>query len=54
MFIWGEDDWFGGADQVRGSVDAVSDARLEAVDAGHAPWLGRPEECARLIRDLRT
>lgn len=53
MFIWGEHDWFGGPDAVRDGVDVIPDARLESVDAGHAPWFGHPETCAQLIQEMR-
>lgn len=54
MFIWGEHDWFGGPEQVREAVGVIPDARLEAVDADHAPWFGHPETCAGLIREMRS
>lgn len=54
MFIWGEHDWFGGPEQVRETVETIPDAQLEAVDAGHGPWFGNPEKCAKLIREMRS
>lgn len=54
LFIWGEHDPLGGPDTVRENVKEMPDARLEAVDAGHAPWFGHPEKCAMLIREMRS
>lgn len=54
LVIWGEDDPLGGPEDVRDTVELISDVRLEAIDAGHVPWLGHPKKCAELIREMRN
>lgn len=53
LFIWGENDFLGTPNDVRKGIELIPDARLETFDAGHGPYLGYPEECARLIRKVR-
>lgn len=53
VFIWGENDFLGTPNDVRSGIKLIPDARLETLDTGHGPWLGHPEECARLIRNMR-
>lgn len=44
LFLWGEDDGFGGADVAREVVGPMPDAKLEMVPrSGHLPWLDAPE-----------
>lgn len=52
MFIWGERDFLGDPDDVREGVEMIPEGHLEAVDAGHGPWLGYPKTCAQLIRKM--
>lgn len=48
LFLWGEDDTFGGLDVARCLVGAMPDARLEVMPAaGHLPWLDDPDRAAR-------
>lgn len=43
LFLWGEQDGFGGADIARHTVNAVPGARLELLEgSGHLPWLDDP------------
>lgn len=51
VVIWGENDLLGTPHTVRNGIALIPNARLEAVDAGHGPWLGLPQNCARLISD---
>lgn len=53
LFIWGENDFLGTPNDVRTGIELIQGARLETLDAGHGPWLGHPEECARMISELR-
>ncbi len=53
LVIWGEDDPLGGPEDVRDIVETIPDGRLETLDTGHVPWLGNPETCAELIREMR-
>lgn len=52
LLIWGDREPLGGADVARGVVDAIPDAELAMVPAGHGPWLGRPDDTARLIAEF--
>ena len=51
--VWGDHDTLGGPDDVRASVDAMPNARLETVDAGHIPFLAHLDRCAQLVREGR-
>ena len=43
LFLWGEDDTFGGRDVAEHVVGLMPDARLEMrPDSGHLPWLDDP------------
>lgn len=49
-FIWGDKDVF--EDPISGArkANAIKDHRFITIaDAGHCPWLDRPEECARTV-----
>jgi 2-hydroxy-6-oxonona-2,4-dienedioate hydrolase len=49
LFLWGEDDTFGGLDVARRLVDAMPYARLEVMPAaGHLPWLDDPDRAAQV------
>ncbi|MDX1688459.1 MAG: alpha/beta hydrolase [Candidatus Promineifilaceae bacterium] len=53
LFIWGEDDPFGGAELARQTVTWTPDARLHLIPAsGHLPWLDAPEEVSTLAREF--
>lgn len=48
LFLWGEDDAFGGRDVAEALVAAMQDARLEMLaESGHLPWLDDPEGIGR-------
>jgi pimeloyl-ACP methyl ester carboxylesterase len=50
LFIWGDEDRYGGPDIGRRAAAFMSDARVEVVPGNHAPFLDDPERCAALIR----
>jgi pimeloyl-ACP methyl ester carboxylesterase len=50
LFIWGDEDRYGGPDIGRRAAALMSDARVEVVPGNHAPFLDDPERCAALIR----
>jgi pimeloyl-ACP methyl ester carboxylesterase len=48
LFLWGEDDTFGGADVAHHLVAQLPDAKLRMIPAaGHLPWLDDPAAAAR-------
>jgi pimeloyl-ACP methyl ester carboxylesterase len=49
MLIWGDRDPLGGADAARTTATTFPQARLELLPAGHAPWLGHPDQIAGLV-----
>lgn len=53
LVLWGENEPIGGPEDVRDSVERISDARLIPLDAGHFPWFGHPEKCAEHILGMR-
>lgn len=48
LFIWGNNDPFGGIEVGRRAAELLKNARLEVIDAGHIPYLDQPEACAEL------
>ena len=53
LFIWGEDDGFGGADVANGITNAMPKAELVLQpNSGHLPWLDAPARCAQLTSDF--
>lgn len=52
LFIWGDNDPFGGLDVARQATEAVPKAKLHQMSAGHLPFLDNPPECARVIREF--
>ena len=51
LFLWGEDDGFGGLDVARRTTDPMPNVTLEMVpDAGHLPWLDFPAEIGARTR----
>lgn len=52
LLIWGEHDPLVDSDAARVAASAIPVARLELLDAGHAPWLGYPERVAAMVRDF--
>jgi pimeloyl-ACP methyl ester carboxylesterase len=49
LFIWGEDDLYGGPEIGRRAAALIPNGRLEVVPGKHAPFLDDPERCAALI-----
>ena len=53
LYIWGEDDTFGGAELARQTAAWTPDARLHLIPAsGHLPWLDAPEEVSAVAREF--
>jgi pimeloyl-ACP methyl ester carboxylesterase len=51
LFLWGENDPFGGPEAARGLVNRMGNARLELVPgAGHAPWLDDLDHSSETVR----
>ncbi|CAN5406639.1 alpha/beta hydrolase [soil metagenome] len=49
LFVWGTHDVFASPADAREWIDAVPGAKLVELDAGHAPWLNKPEEAAAAV-----
>jgi pimeloyl-ACP methyl ester carboxylesterase len=50
LFLWGEDDAFGGLDVAQRAVASMPNASLRSFpDQGHLPWLDDPDTNARLV-----
>ena len=55
LFLWGEDDTFGGRGIARHAVNSMPDASLVMFpDQGHLPWLDDPVDHARYTREFLT
>jgi pimeloyl-ACP methyl ester carboxylesterase len=54
QFIWGENDPFGGLGVARQATRSLPIAKLHEMSVGHLPFLDRPEETGRVIRDFLT
>ena len=52
QFIWGENDPFGGLDVAHEATQALPKAKLHEMKVGHLPFLDRPEETGRVIREF--
>lgn len=52
LFVWGENDPFGGLDVARQATRLMPDARLHELQTGHLPFLDQPEACGRAIREF--
>ncbi len=52
LLIWGDSDVYGGPGLARHALQVMSDARLEVLPGGHAPFLDDPERCAALIKQI--
>jgi pimeloyl-ACP methyl ester carboxylesterase len=52
QIIWGTNDPLGGTDVAEAVAGAISDSRLEILDAGHGPWFGHPETVAKIISEF--
>lgn len=49
LFIWGDNDPFGGLDVARQVVTIMPNAQLREVSSGHQPYLDVPEACGKFI-----
>ena len=53
LFLWGEDDGFGGLDVAKKAVAAMPNAALQSFpDQGHLPWLDDPETNAHIVGEF--
>jgi pimeloyl-ACP methyl ester carboxylesterase len=52
LLIWGDADPIGTPEVARRAADAIPDARLEVLPAGHSPWLAQPDHTAELVTDF--
>lgn len=52
QIIWGTNDPLGGIDVAKSVAGAISDSRLEILDAGHGPWFGHPDKVAKIISEF--
>jgi len=52
LLIWGEREPVGGGPVARDLAELLPHARLELLDAGHAPWLGHAQNIAPMIGDF--
>lgn len=53
LFLWGEDDGFGGEDVAHRTVGPMPDATLEMIpSSGHLPWLDFPEQIGERSREF--
>ena len=49
LFVWGEDDVYGGPEIGRRAAELIPLGRLEVMPGNHAPFLDDPARCAALI-----
>lgn len=54
LLVWGTNDPLGGTDAARQAASAIPDAQLEMLDSGHGPWLGHPDQVAKLVSTFVT
>jgi pimeloyl-ACP methyl ester carboxylesterase len=52
LVVWGDRDPVGTVAAARAVTQLIPNARLATVAAGHAPWLGCPEQTAAIIADF--
>lgn len=52
LLVWGDREPLGPVEVARHVAGLIPNATVEVVPAGHAPWLGRPEQLATLISDF--
>ena len=52
LFVWGENDPFGGLDVAHRAARTIPNARLYEMPTGHLPFLDKPQECGRVIREF--
>jgi pimeloyl-ACP methyl ester carboxylesterase len=52
QFVWGEKDPFGNLDVARQAARVIPNAKLYEMGTGHLPFLDRPQESGRVIREF--
>jgi pimeloyl-ACP methyl ester carboxylesterase len=52
LYVWGDNDPFGGLALARTIVRVLPQATLHEMRAGHLPFLDNPAECGRVIRQF--
>lgn len=52
LLCWGPNDPFAGVDIGRAGAEYIPDAEFHEVGSGHLPWLDKPAECGRLLREF--
>jgi len=52
LFVWGDNDPFGGLEVARRATRLMPDARLHEMHAGHLPHLDKPEETGQVVRNF--
>ncbi|MBI2862464.1 MAG: alpha/beta hydrolase [Chloroflexi bacterium] len=52
LFVWGDNDPFGGLAAARQAASIVPNAKLHEMRAGHIVHLDNPAECGRVIREF--
>jgi len=52
LLVWGQQDVFGSVQLAERVVEAMPDAQLALMEAGHHPWYDDPQCCAELIREF--
>ncbi|MEK7325923.1 MAG: alpha/beta hydrolase [Chloroflexota bacterium] len=52
LFVWGDNDPFGGLNVARQAVGLMPKAKLHEMKTGHLPFLDNPAECGRVIREF--
>lgn len=52
LYIWGRRDPFGSLDAARCACEAMPNAELRIIGAGHLPWLDEPEACATVTSEF--
>jgi 2-hydroxy-6-oxonona-2,4-dienedioate hydrolase len=50
LFIWGNNDPFGGPDIGKRATGMMPNAELQEIQAGHLPYVDEPAECATIIQ----
>jgi pimeloyl-ACP methyl ester carboxylesterase len=49
LLLWGENDPVGSNDAAQRTARCLPDAEVAMLATGHAPWLGEPDRCGKLI-----
>lgn len=52
QFVWGDNDPFGGLNVAKQVTRIMPNAELYEMRAGHLPFLDKPQECGRVVRDF--